>query len=92
LRIVDEDGVTRAALYTKGQHTVFSLHDAAGKTKMSFRVVDGNPSGIFYDRLATDRRRRPIRSPNITFIGAENKLIGQVQARATKRPPSVSGG
>ena len=84
LRIVDEDGVIRAALGTKGQSTRFSLHDAAGKPKIEFHVIKGNPSGIFYDRLATGRRSRPARRPSITFIGAEDKFIGQVPARPAK--------
>ncbi len=86
LRIVDEDGVTRAALSTSDLSTTFSLHDVAGKPKMYFQVVDGNPSGVFYDRGATGRRPGAGRSPSITFIGAENRPIGSVPARPTTRP------
>ena len=86
LRIVDEDGVTRAALSTRGGATMFSLHDADGKAKMVFQVIGGSPSGVFYDREATARRSRPTRSPSITFIGADGRPVGQVPARPT-RPP-----
>jgi hypothetical protein len=87
LRIVDEDGVTRAALLTRGEATMFSLHDAAGTPKMYFQVIGGSPSGVFYDREATDRRARPTRSPSITFIGADGRPIGRVPATTTTRPP-----
>ncbi len=84
LRIVDKEGVVRAMLFSRGQSTMFSLHDAAGKPKIEFHVIKGNPSGFFYDRLATGRRSRPARRPSITFIGAEDKFIGQVPARPAK--------
>ncbi|MEE9131218.1 MAG: hypothetical protein V3T84_14450 [Phycisphaerales bacterium] len=85
-RIVDEAGVTRAALSTRGQATTLSLHDAAGNPKMLFQVVNGNPSGLFFDQKVKRGRPPAIRGPSITFIGADGNPIGRVPARPTTRP------
>lgn len=84
--IVDKDGNTRASLSTDDKSTTFSLHDADGEPKMYFQVVNGNPSGFFYHVSANGRRPRVARSPSITFIGAEDRPIGRVPARPTRRP------
>lgn len=86
LKIVDKTGVTRAKLSTSDQSTTFSLHDAAGKRKLYFQVVEGNPSGFFYDRSVTDLRRRPT-GPSITLFGAEGKVIGQLPLRRRSGSP-----